>query len=275
MKTTDYPSDLTDAQFARIAPLLPAAKPGGRPRTANLHDVVNAILYVDRTGCQWRALPKDYGPWSTAYDYFRKWRTDGTWQQVHDALREQVRQEAGKEPTPSAASLDSQSAKAGGAGGERGFDAGKKTHGRKRHLLVDTLGLLLVVLVTAASVPDAHAAADVLALLPLDQFPRLRVVWADSAYNTAALAAEVAFWGQYRLEIVSRPPGAAGWVLVPKRWVVERTFGWLLRWRRLGRDYERLTRSSEAMIYIGMISVMLHRLEPERRAHPFKYRQAA
>jgi putative transposase len=275
MKSTDYPSDLTDAQFARLAPLLPAAKPGGRPRTVNLHDVVNAILYVDRTGCQWRALPKDYGPWSTAYDYFRKWRTDGTWQRINDALREQVRKKAGRKRTPRTAALDSQTAKAGGSGGESGYDPAKRTTGRKRHLLVDSLGLLLAVLVTAASVTDARAAADLLAALPLDQLPRLAVIWADSAYATEALAEEVAFWGRYRLEVVRRPEGAAGWVLVPKRWVVERTFAWLLRWRRLGRDYERRPGSGEAMIYAGMISVMLHRLEPEPRRHPFKYRCAA
>jgi putative transposase len=275
MKTTDYPGDLTDAQFARIAPLLPQAKPGGRPRTVNLHDLVNAILYVDRTGCQWRALPKDYGPWSTAYDYFRKWRLDGTWQRLNDALREQVRKKAGRKKTPKTAALDSQSAKAGGSGGETGYDAGKKIAGRKRHLLVDSLGLLLAVLVTAASVPDAHAAADLLAALPLDQFPRLAVVWADSAYATTALAEEVAFWGQYELAVVRRPAGATGWVLLPQRWVVERTFAWLLRYRRLSRDYERRPESSEAMIYVGMIHVMLRRLEPTPRRHPFKYRQAA
>jgi transposase len=275
MKSTDYPSDLTDAQFARLAPLLPAAKPGGRPRTVNRHDVVNAILYVDRTGCQWQALPKDYGPWSTAYDYFRKWRLDGTWQRINDALREQVRKKAGRKRTPRTAALDSQTAKAGGSGGESGYDPAKRTTGRKRHLLVDSLGLLLAVLVTAASVTDARAAADLLAALPLDQLPRLAVIWADSAYATEALAEEVAFWGRYRLEVVRRPEGAAGWVLVPKRWVVERTFAWLLRWRRLGRDSERRPGSGEAMIYAGMISVMLHRLEPEPRRHPFKYRCAA
>jgi putative transposase len=275
MRTTDYPSDLTDAQFARIEPLLPRAKPGGRPRTVNLHDVVDAILYVNRTGCQWRHLPKDYGPWSTAYDYFRKWRAAGVWQRLNDALREQVRRKAGRKRTPRAAALDSQSAKAGGAGGETGYDAGKKITGRKRHLLVDSLGLVLAVLVTAASVTDAHAAADLLAALPLDQLPRLAVVWADSAYATQALAEEVAFWGRYELAIVRRPEGAKGWILLPQRWVVERTFAWLLRYRRHARDYERRTDSSEAMIYVSMIHVMLHRLEPEANRHPFKYRPAA
>jgi putative transposase len=275
MRTTNYPSDLTDAQFARLAPLLPKAKPGGRPRKVNLHDVVDAILYVNRTGCQWRQLPKDFGPWSTAYDYFRKWRAAGVWQRLNDALREQVRKKAGRKRTPKTASLDSQSAKAGGSGGESGYDAGKKVSGRKRHLLVDSLGLVLAVLVTAASVTDARAAADLLAALPLDQLPRLAVVWADSAYATAALAEEVAFWGRYELVVVRRPEGARGWVLVPQRWVVERTFAWLLRYRRHARDYERRTESSEAMIYVSMVHVMLRRLEPEANRHPFTYRQAA
>jgi putative transposase len=275
MKTTDYPSDLTDAQFARIAPLLPAAKPGGRPREVNLHDIVNAILYVNRTGCQWRALPKGYGPWSTAYDYFRKWRNDGTWQRVNDALRERVRQKAGRQRSPRTASIDSQSVKAGGAGGDVGFDPAKKVTGRKRHLLVDSLGLLLMVLVTAASVTDARAAMDVIGCMPMEQLPRLRLIWADAAYATEALFAEVAEWVRYRLEIVRRPEGTKGWLLLPKRWVVERTFGWLLRFRRHSRDYERRTESSEAMIYVSMISVMLHRLEPEPRRHAFRYRQVA
>jgi putative transposase len=275
MRTTDYPSDLTDAQFARLAPLLPRARPGGRPRSVNLHDVVNGILYVNRTGCQWRQLPKDYPPWSTCYDYFRKWRQAGVWQQVNDALRARVRRKAGRKRTPKTAALDSQSAKAGGSGGEVGYDAGKKVSGRKRHLLVDSLGLLLAVLVTAASVTDAKAAADLLAALPLDQLPRLRVIWADAAYATAALAEEVAFWGRYELVVVRRPGGARGWVLVPKRWVVERTFAWLLRFRRHARDYERRTDTSEAMIYVSMVHVMLHRLEPEANRRPFKYRRAA
>jgi transposase len=274
MRTTDYPSDLTDAQFARVEPLLPKAKPGGRPRSVNLHDVVNGILFVNRTGCQWRALPKDYPPWSTCYDYFRRWRRAGVWRRVNDALRGQVRRKAGRRRTPRVASIDSQSAQAGGSGGVSGYDPGKKVTGRKRHLLVDSLGLLLVVLVTAASVPDARAACDVLALLPLDEFPRLRVVWAGAAYATRALAAEVAFWGQYELGIVRREP-SSGWVPLPKRWVVERTVAWLVRCRRLAREYEREPESSEAMVYVAMIAVMARRLEPRPARHPFRYRLAA
>jgi transposase len=274
MKTTNYPSDLNDKQFARLQPLLPQPKPGGRPRSVNLHDVVDAILYVNRTGCQWRALPKDYPPWSTAYDYFRKWRRDGTWQALNDALREQVRKKAGRNPSPRSAYMDSQSIKAGGSGGETGFDAGKKINGRKRHILVDSLGLLLVVWVTAACVPDVHAAVDVLACLPMEQLHRLQVIWADAAYASPALMAEFAFFG-YRLQVVRRPAGAAGWVHLPKRWVVERTFGWLVRCRRHSRDYEREPASSEAMICVSMLSVMLHRLQPKLNAHAFAYRKAS
>src|SRR5262245_21388863 len=175
MKSTNYPSDLTDAQFARLEPLLPRAKPGGRPRSVNLHDILNGILYVNRTGCQWRALPKDYPPWSTVYDYFRKWRQDGTWPTINDALREQTRRQAGRRRSPRTASIDSQSVKAGGSGGVTGYDPAKKISGRKRHLLVDSLGLLLAVVVTVASVTDARAAVDVLGCMPLEQLPRLRV----------------------------------------------------------------------------------------------------
>jgi putative transposase len=275
MRTTNYPSDLTDAQFARIEPLLPSAKPGGRPRTVNRHDVVNGILYVNRTGCQWRALPKDYPPWSTVYDFFRKWRNDGIWQQLNDTLREKVRQKAGRQRTPKSAYLDSQSAKAASAGGESGYDPGKKIVGRKRHILVDSLGLLLMVVVTGAGWQDAAAAEDVLTLLPLGLLPRLRVIWADSAYAREQLFAWAAAWGQYELKVVRRPDGAKGWIHLPKRWVVERTFGWLVRCRRHSRDYEGKTESSEAMVYVTMISLMVHRLEPEPVRYPFRYRKAS
>src|SRR5262249_26972981 len=225
MRTTDYPSDLTDAQFARLAPLLPRAKPGGRPRSVNLHDIVNAILYVNRTGCQWRALPKDYPPWSTAYDYFRKWRKDGIGLEINHVLREQVRTKAGRKRSPRTAYLDSQSVKGGGAGGEIGYDAGKKISGRKRHLVVDSLGLLIAVLVTGAGVPDPHAATDLLAILPLQLLSRRRVIWADSRYGTKALFAEVAWWGVDQLGIVRRPGGVRGWSHLPKLWGIERSVG--------------------------------------------------
>ena len=272
MRTTNYPSDLSDEQFARLEPLLPAARPGGRPRSVNLHDVVDAIFYVNRAGCQWRALPKDYPPWSTAYHYFRAWRKDGTWEKVNDALREQVRTKAGRKPTPRTGYMDSQSAKAGGSGGEVGYDPAKKVVGRKRHVVVDSLGLLLAVMVTAANVPDARAGIDLIALLPLRILPRLRVLWADAAYATARLFGWVAWWGQYVLGIVRRPEGLKGWKLLPRRWVVERTFGWLLRYRRHARDYERDTDNSAAMVRVSMVHLMLRRLAPQRQRHQFRYR---
>lgn len=274
MRTTNYPSDLTDAQFAVVEPLLPKAKPGGRPRSVNLHDIVDAILYVNRTGGQWRALPKDYGPWSTAYDYFRKWRLDDTWQKVHDALRDRTRRKAGRKRSPRVAYLDSQSVKGGGAGGESGYDPAKKLTGRKRHLIVDSLGLVLAVMVTGAGVSDPRGALDLVGLLPVHRFPRLRVMWADAAYAVGYLFREVAAWGRYALGIVRRPEGVKGWVLLPKRWVVERTFGWLVRFRRHARDYEGETLSSEAMIRVSMIALMLRRLAPERPRYPFRYRHA-
>jgi putative transposase len=273
MKTTDYPSDLTDAQFALIEPLLPVAKTGGRPRTTNLHDVVNAVLYLTRTGCQWRALPKDYPPWSTVSDYFRAWRRDGTWQRVHDALREQVRRQAGRPRTPRTARLDSQSVKAGGSGGPSGFDGGKRITGRKRHIAVDSLGMLLAVVVTAASARDAVIAEDLVTLVA-GTLGRVRTFIADTAYRSAALVAWLAGWGG-RLLVIARPAGVKGWVLLPKRWVAERTFGWLLRWRRHSRDYERTTASSEALIYVSMIGLMARRLAPQPCRYPFRYRVAA
>jgi len=275
MKTTNYPSDLTDEQFALLEPLLPPAKPGGRPREVNLHDIIDGILYVNRTGCQWRALPHDYPPWSTVYHYFRTWRNDETWQLLNETLRPQVRVQAGRPPTPQTAYIDSQSVKSSHLPSAVGYDPGKKISGRKRHIVVDSMGLLMAVLVTAASVPDAVAAEDALAMFLWSAFPRLRRVWADTAYATRALLATVASWGQrWTVQIVRRAAGVQGWVLLPKRWVVERTFGWLIRYRRHSRDYEQRTQSSEAMIYISMIDRMVHRLKPERGHHRFYYRKA-
>jgi putative transposase len=216
-----YPSDLTDEQWALIEPLIPVSKVG-RPREVSMREVLNAIFYQVRSGCQWDMLPHDLPPKSTVYDHFAHWRDDGTWQTIRDALRRQVRQAEGREPSPSAGSIDSQSVKGTEMGGERGFDGGKKLNGRKRHIIVDTLGLLLAVAVTAASADDGTAAPEVLSHLTAEHTSRLELLWADQKYLNHALCAWLeATRASYRIEVVSRPPGAKGFVLLHHRWMVE------------------------------------------------------
>jgi putative transposase len=274
---SSYPSDLTDEQWPLLELMLPLEVTGlGRPREVDFREVINAILYLNRSGCQWDMLPHDLPPKSTVYDYFAKWRDDGTWQRMMDALRVQARVAAGREPTPSAASVDSQSVKTTAIGGERGYDGGKKVTGRKRHVFVDTLGLLLAVTVTAASVDDAAAVPRLFTQVVPESVPRLTKAWADSKYHNHQLnqwmETERPAWN---LEVVSRPRGAKGFVLLPKRWVAERTFSWNDRCRRHSKDYERRTDSSEAMVKISAISLMLRRLAPSNNVPKFNYATAA
>jgi putative transposase len=260
MTRQPYPSDLTDAQWKRIEPHVPKPKPGGRPASVDRREIVNASFYVVREGITWRALPHDFPPWRTVYHYFRVWRDDGSWQAIHDALRDDTRQAAGREPSPSAAIIDAQSVKTVEQPATcRGYDGGKRVKGRKRHLAVDTLGLLLVVVVTAANVSD-RTGARLIGDGLRGRFRRLLTVFADAGYRSQPLVEWLRAAGGWTLEIVRGVVGQDGVRVEPKRWIVERTFGWLNRYRRLSKDYEEHPETSEVMILIAMTHLMARRV---------------
>lgn len=259
MKIAKYDTDLTDAQWTFLEPMLPSPAKRGRPPT-DRRRIINAVLYVVKGGIQWRLLPSSFPPWKTVYHVFRKWSLDGTWHGLNDALRTLVRAAEGKRSRPTAAILDSQSVKADAHGGAVGYDAGKCIKGRKRFLLVDTLGLVLGAMVTPASTPEREGAQLLLARV-LGWFAWLRLLWVDGGYSGGAFAQWVrTIRAKLKVEVVKRSDSANGFKVLPRRWVVERTFGWLMRSRRLVRDYETTEASAEAWIMIAMIRLQLRRL---------------
>jgi len=274
MRLHHYPSDVTDEQWALIEPHLPASS-GGRPRTTDMRDVLDAIFYITRTGCQWRFLPKDFPPKSTVWRYFDRWRWDGTLEAIHDRLRRKVRTAEKPYHPRTTASVDSQSVDTTSGGERRGRDNAKNVDGRKRHVVVDSMGLLLAVLVTAADVDDAAAAPELFARLDGQPMGKVVRMFADAKYHNFALYEWVDGHAKWDQEIVRRPERERGWVKLPIRWTVERTFAWLGRCRRLSKDREKGVESSEALIRWAMIQLMLNRLEPSGREPEFHYREVA
>ena len=253
-----YATDLTDDEYALVAPHLPAPNRRGRPRTTDLREVLNALLYLLRTGCPWRLLPKEFPPRSTVFGYFRRLWEDGTWLTLHAVLVMAARERADKEASPTAGIIDSQSVRTTEAGGPKGYDAGKRVNGRKRHVLVDTLGLLLVLVVHPADLQDRDGLALVCRRLRR-RFPWLRLIFADGGYRGEA-AARVAAREGLRLEIVAREPGTRGFAVLPRRWVVERTFAWLGRNRRLAKDFETTIASAVTMVHLASLQLLVRRL---------------
>jgi putative transposase len=275
MRTHNYPSDLTDEQWSLIGPHIPPARPGGRPRKTDMRDVVDAVFYILRTGCQWRYLPVDLPPKSTVWNHFDRWRGDGTLDKIHDLLRKKVRTSEKPYHPRTSASVDSQSVDTTSGGEQRGRDNAKNVDGRKRHIVVDSMGLLMAVLVTAADVDDARAAAELFGRLDGQPMSKVARMYADSKYHNMMLYEWVEDHARWDLTIVRRPKDAEGWVRLPIRWTVERTFAWLGRCRRLSKDREKSVLSSESFIKLAMIQLMLHRLRPDETDAEFHYRYAA
>ena len=258
-KTVQFPSDLTDEQWKLLHPLIPSKNNRGRP-VIDRRMIINAIFYVLKGGIQWRMLPDSFPKWKTVYHVFRKWTTDGTWEEIHDQLRTQVHAKVGKRSRPTAAILDSQSVKSNCHGGEVGYDAGKKVKGRKRHILVDTLGMLLGVFITPASTPEREGAQGLLERV-LHKLPWLKMIWVDGGYSGETFANWVRFKKPcLGVEVVKRDEDTKGFNILKRRWIVERTFGWFMHQRRLVRDYEYSESSAKAWIYTAMIRIQLRRL---------------
>ncbi len=256
--TKRYSSDLNDQEFATIAPHVAQKFGSGKKRTVNIREVLNAIFYRVKTGCQWRMLPTDFPTWNHVWYYYRTWRNDGTWERINTLIRRDVRTKEGRDPEPSVAILDSQSIEATEMGGEKGFDPHKQVKGRKRHLMADTLGLILFVAVCAACIVDSDG-AEYIFHETKGRFPRLRTVLVDQGYKSW-LVEFAKRWFGIIVDIVQRPPAQHEFVVQPQRWKIERTFGWLDWSRILSKEYERTTESSESNIYLASIRLILRRL---------------
>ena len=254
-----YASDLTDDEWALIEPLMPPPSRRGRPRERDLREVVNALLYMATTGCQWRLLPKDFPPFTTVQSYFYAWRDEGRLDRINHALVMDAREKAGREASPTAGVIDSQSVKTTESGGPRGYDAGKKIKGRKRHILTDTAGYLIGLIVHAADIQDRDGAVPVLASIR-SLYPWLRHVFADGGYAGEKLRTALSEHGDWTIEIVKRSDAAKGFEVLPKRWVVERTFAWLGRCRRLAKDFEACIESAAAWVLLASIRMLTRRL---------------